>query len=233
MASVNELMREIHRLLKHRRDLREQIDRFPKQRKVFQGRITLREQEQQQAQDALKKLKMSVHEKEVTLKTHHQLVKKYEGQLREITSKKEFDALQHEIETTKKAIAEVEDQILTGMMEIDEQTAALPKFAGGLATARKELTDFEATAQERETNLRTMLQDTEAKHREAEAQVPAEILPAYQRIIKAKEHDALAPVRDRACSSCSTSLTVQNYHDLQLGQSHNCTACGRILFLPE
>src|SRR5262249_51893756 len=160
--------------------------------------------------DALKKMKMAVHEKEVSLKSSHQLVKKYEGQLREITSKKEYDALQHEIDGAKKTIAELEDQILTGMMEVDEKTAGLPKFAEAVAAAKKEAAEFEATAAQREANLRTMLQETETKYQQVEAEVPPEIKVQYQRIVKAKDHDALAAVAHRACTACSTSITIQN-----------------------
>src|SRR5437667_12663744 len=97
MASTAELMREIHRLRRFARDLKEQIDRAPVQLKAQKNRATRQEDAACDNQEAIKKLKVTVHEKEVTLKTTHGQIAKHQKQLNEAASKKEYDALQSEI----------------------------------------------------------------------------------------------------------------------------------------
>src|SRR5262245_66460591 len=90
------MLREIHRLRRHAKDLQTEIDRAPRQLALQKNKITLAEEAKTQAQEALKKLKVANHEREVSLKTTNALVAKHERQLNEATSKKEYDALKAE-----------------------------------------------------------------------------------------------------------------------------------------
>ncbi len=87
-------MREVHRLRRFARDLQEQIDRAPQQLKIQKAQGARHEDAARDNQEAIKKLKVAVHEKEVTLKTTHGQIAKHQKQLNEAASKKEYDALQ-------------------------------------------------------------------------------------------------------------------------------------------
>src|SRR5205814_8792614 len=67
------------------------------------------------------------HQDDVTLKGIADQIKKYETQLNQIMSKKEFDALQHEIAHGKEQASQLEDQILQTLTDIDDQTAQLDR----------------------------------------------------------------------------------------------------------
>ena len=69
-------------------------------------RCLQQEQSQRESQEAIKKLKVTIHEKEVETKAKQQLIYKHEGQLNAAGSKKEYDALKTEIAAEKKARAE-------------------------------------------------------------------------------------------------------------------------------
>src|SRR5262245_26021624 len=97
MPGPASLMREIHRLRRFARDLQEQIDRLPRQQKAHQAKIARQEELLKQEQEAVKRLKVAGHEKEVSLKTTHGQIARYEQQRNEATAKKEYDALQAEI----------------------------------------------------------------------------------------------------------------------------------------
>ncbi len=231
MAGPADILREIHRLRKHSRDLREQLDRLPIQRKVQQGKVTRREQELKDGQEALKKLKVSIHEKETTLKSKHQQIAKYERQRDEAGAKKEYDALQHEIATTREQIATLEEEILTALVAVEEKTVALPVLEKAVHQARDELAQFEKGAQDRQANLTAMLTEATSKLKEVEASLPANTRPQYDRVVQALGADALSAVQGRTCLACATEITAQNYNDLRQGLFFQCTACGRILYL--
>src|SRR5689334_20522616 len=96
------ILREIHRLRRFAEDLQTRIEQTPRLLKAQQGRIGRQEETLRQAQEGLKRLKVTMHEKEVSLRTALQQVTKYEKQQNEAGSKKEYDAFQHEIDGIKK-----------------------------------------------------------------------------------------------------------------------------------
>src|SRR4051812_21555284 len=93
MAGIGDVLREIHRLRKHARDLQQEIDRGPIQLKARRNVAAKAEQAAADAHADLKKLKVATHEKEVSLKAAHAQIAKYEKQQDEVTDKKQFDAL--------------------------------------------------------------------------------------------------------------------------------------------
>src|SRR2546423_13778320 len=97
MTTTAELFREIHRLRRFIQNLQEQIDRAPRQLKIQQGKVARQEELQREGQETLKKLKVTIHEKEVSLKATHTLIAKHIKQMETAEGKKEYDALQAEI----------------------------------------------------------------------------------------------------------------------------------------
>src|SRR5438067_383283 len=132
------VIREAHRLRRYAHDLQEKVNRFPLQLKAQQGKVTRQEEAQREAAETLKKLKLTVHDKEVTLKATHGQVQKYEKQLEEAAAKKEYDALQHEIAAARAKRDQLEEDILNGMGEIEERTAQLPALEKAVQDARAE-----------------------------------------------------------------------------------------------
>src|SRR5947209_7257933 len=128
MSAPGPILRELHRLLKHATDLHTRMTQMPKTLQAQQTKARRQDEVLHHAQDAIKKLKVAIHDKESQIKTERQRITKYEKQLEEITSKKEYDALKHEIAGVYEAISQLEDEILAAMEETDKQTAALPEI---------------------------------------------------------------------------------------------------------
>jgi predicted nucleic acid-binding Zn-ribbon protein len=233
MSGPVALFREIHRLRRFAQELKEQMDRLPRQLKAQQAKVTRQEEVFKEAQEVIKKLKVAVHEKEVLLRTTHNQIAKHQKQLNEATSKKEYDALQAEISSDRQKCLQLEDEILTGMGEGEEKTAQLPELEKAVRQAKDEYTRFEQGLGERQASLQQQHNDTLAQLKEVEAQVPDRIREQYNRIVNSKGADAMAAVRDRTCSACNSEITAQNYHDVQQQHFVVCKSCGRILYLPE
>src|SRR5947209_18934198 len=149
MPGIGETFGEIHRLRRFARDLQQEIDRGPiqlKARRNFAAKIA---EAHRTAQDELKKLKVSVHEKEGSLKAAHTQIAKYEKQLDDVTDKKQYDALKHEIASAQAKARALEDEILEGMSETEERTAKLPEFEKSAAKANDDVAAFEREQAER------------------------------------------------------------------------------------
>jgi uncharacterized protein len=233
MAGPATILREIHRLRRHARDLQSEIERGPRLQRAQQTKVTKQEEAVREAHDALKRLKMVSHEKEGQLKATLQQISKHERQLNEAGSKKEYDALKTEIAADKKKCQGLEDEILGCMAEIEERTAQLPELEKGVQQAKTEYADYEKNFQSRSTALSEQLNQAFRGIKEVESTLPADIRPQYDRLVTARGEDAMAPVEHRTCMACYTEITAQSYNDLMLSQFVLCKSCGRALYLPD
>jgi uncharacterized protein len=233
MAGSIAILRELHRLRRHIAGLQEEINRVPLKIRAQQAKLTRQEDELKVARDALNHTKVTIHQNEVTLKQTHQQMAKYEGQLRDISSKKEYDALQHEIANEKTKCGGLEDAILEGMTKAEEQAARIPELEKALKTGKDELARFETMSKERVVTMTEELQRTQGQLKEVETTLPMDIRPTYERLVASMGEGALSLSKKNTCSACNSALTEQQGHDLLAGRLVLCKSCGRIVYLAD
>lgn len=232
MAGPAAILRELHHLRRHARDLQTEIERGPRSLKAHEAKIARQEEALHEAQDRVKHLKVQTHEKEVTLKGKNQQIVKHEQQLNQATSKKEYDALKAEIASERKECQTLEDEILEVMGQTEEATARLPEAERAVQALRQEIPKIKDEVQTRRNGLIETLDEVNKKVQELEAGLPADVRIQYDRLVAAKGDDALAMVQGRTCVACYTEITAQSYNDLLQEQFVPCKNCGRILYLP-
>ncbi len=233
MAGPATILREIHRLKRHVTDLQSEIERAPRLLKTQQARVARQEELAREAQESLKRLKVTYHEKEVLLKTNLQQITKHEKQLNEAGSKKEYDVLKAEILADRKKGGDVENEMLDILEQLETKTAQLPEADKAIQRAKAEYVDFEKSAQGREAGLKEQLDQARKDLAEVEAKLPSDVRPHYERLVASRGEDAMAAVHNRTCMACYTEITAQSYNDLMLSQFVLCKSCGRVLYLPE
>jgi predicted nucleic acid-binding Zn-ribbon protein len=233
MSGPAAILREIHRLRRHARDLKNELDRGPRTLGLQQAKIAKQDEVYREAQETIKRLKVTTHEKEGSLRAKNQQIVKHQKQLNEATGKKEYDALQQEIAGEKKACLELEDDILNDMAATEEMTAQLPQLEEAAKRAKEELARFEKEHQARLASLTEQLNQVTQQLKEVEATLPEDIRPSYDRLIGARGDDALSMVQERICLTCNTEITAQNRNDLLRNLFVLCKSCGRMLYLPE
>jgi predicted nucleic acid-binding Zn-ribbon protein len=227
------ILRELHRLHRHAEDLRTQINRGPQTIKAHQEKTSKHEELLQQAQESIKKLKVTLHEKEVNLKAQHQVIAKHEKQLNEATSRKEYDTLRAEIESDKKVCSKIEDEILDVMGEIETRSVQIPEYEKAIKKAKEDTARVISDIQTRRNEFTDRLNEALKSIHEVEASLPEDVRALYDRLVAAKGDSAMAAVQDRTCSACYTEITAQNQNDLMQERLVLCKNCGRILYLPE
>jgi predicted nucleic acid-binding Zn-ribbon protein len=230
---VPPILKELHRLRRHLRNLQAEIDRGPQELAIQQQRLAAAEQAHKDAYETIKRLKVRQKEDEVTLKQTEQQLAKFQADLNTAGSKKEFDAKQHEIEMAQARKGALEDGILTTISEIEERTADLPNAEKRWADARAEFEQFQQDAKER---LERMTADQAASRQtlaETEAKLPADVRAQYDRLVKKFGPDALAGVTGRTCSQCRMSITEQQRNNLLGGGFVCCPQCARGLYLAD
>ncbi len=231
MPSNVQILRELHRLHKLIRNLNEQIAEGPSVLAAEQARLTKAESNVQEAKDGLKHLKVSIHEKETSLKATYQQIAKYEKQRDTAESKKELDAFEHEIKHNRDKVTQLEEEIFSGLTEVDERTAQIPVLEKELTQVKAESASFQKEADERLQRLTRELERAKTELAETETTLPEEYRSHYQRMIIGHGADALAAVENKTCSFCYGSLTMQHLRELEAGRFTTCKSCGRILYV--
>jgi len=211
MPTPAAIFREIHRLRRYIRELDGRTDQGPRLRKAQEDKL--------------------IHQKEVSIRSTQDQIKKYEKQLRELNSnKKEYDALTAEIAQAKAAISRLEDETLDLMAKSEEQAAKLPELETALKKAKDDYARFDhdfAANLQRYADEKTRAQ---AELQAQEAALPDDFRPLYNRGVAAKGADALSGVQNGVCSACYTEVTPQMASELRRGSFLMCKSCGRILY---
>jgi len=226
-------LKEMHILQLRIRDIRARIEQAPKQLRRFQTRVENRQKELNDWLEAIKHLKVTIREKEVSIKTNEEKIAKYAKQRNEATTKKEYDAFGVEITSQKQANTKIEDEILEMMSAVEEKTAQIPTHEKALKDAQEELkkASEELAAQRPEWDKR--LAEAQASLKELESQLVSDQKVIYDRLTKAYGADALAPVTDGNCAGCNVALTPQGRQNLDNGLITTCKNCGRLVYPAE
>jgi predicted nucleic acid-binding Zn-ribbon protein len=233
MPGPGPILREIHRLRRHIKDLEGKIENGPRQLKAQQNKIAKDDDNLKKAHEALKQSKVNIHDKEVSIKATEAEIQKYEQQLSQITTKKEYDTLRAEIASAKGRIAKIEDQILDLMLVSDEKARAIPEAEAAVKKAKDDVAQFERDLGERLTRFKGEKEQAQEELKKIEATMPEDIKPVYDRLIASKFEDCIAAVEGGTCSACYTGTTPQMANDLRRGAFVLCKTCGRMLYAPE
>lgn len=225
------ILRELHRLRRHIKELELRGEQAPRAVKAHQNRVALQEQAVVQAQDALKQVKMHIHEKEVSIKATQQQIEKYKKQRDDVKSRKEYDTLNVEITHSEAHIRKIEDEILELMALGETKAAEIPQAEQALAKVKADLARAEQDQQDVLKRHGEEKARAQEELRAIEATLSEDVRAIYQRLINAKGVDALSGVRVKTCSSCYTEITPQMSSELQREQFVICKNCGRMLYL--
>ncbi len=160
-------------------------------------------------------------------------LKKYQTQLYDVTSNKEYDAITKEIETKSKEIEDGETSILEHLQTKENNQNLFDEFD-------QELTRLKSELKIQEKELGALIKATEKEvlklnHQREKLVVRLKkpTLSRYERIKNAKSGVAVVPIKRDACGGCFKAIPPQKIVEVSnLEQLIQCDVCGRIL-VPE
>lgn len=157
---------------------------------------------------------------------------KFKGQLSEVKTNREYQAMQHEIATAQTDLGAAEEKVLERMLEADviaaEQKmaeATLGKEQKGVESEKKALAD-ELVATERALEAALATRDDLVRHTE-----PA-LLDLFQQVARQRKGIAISiATRDGTCSVCHVRLRPPVFQKVRHNESIvQCEICQRILY---
>jgi len=232
MSVTAAALRALHRIHQQLSELRDRLERGPKQVRTREANVAQLEAKLNEARERVKQTQMAVDRKQLDLKSGEQKVIDLRVKLNACSSNREYQALLEQIAAAEMAGSVLSDEILEGLEKIDQMGGAVKEADKNLATGKQELTKARENVAASSTTIRADVARLEAELTEAEKALPADIKGDYQRVVRSKGADSLASADDGVCTGCGQQITLNMQNELKLSKVVFCRSCGRLLYLP-
>ncbi len=172
------------------------------------------------------KIETSIQQRKIKLEQANSVL--YGGK---VVNPKELIDLQAEIESHKKAIVQMEDEL---MNSLDQQEKTKEQQKSTLYQLEKSQADFDSLQikllNENDINLKN-LDRLKVERQVALSQISTEMLSIYEGIRQKKKGIAVSLISEQSCSACGHELTPSEIQTARTspGLSY-CSSCGRILY---
>jgi predicted nucleic acid-binding Zn-ribbon protein len=233
MTVTAAVLRELHRIHLQLSELRSRLQRGPRQVQAAEANVHKVEQDLASAKEAVKRARMSADQKELQLREREGRIIDLRAKLNACSTNREYQTILEQIAADEQANSVLSDEILELFDKIHELQASVAriveqkdKLEQELAAVRGRVDDARATLELDVARLAGELSVVEAK-------LPADFRRDYDRIVKARGPEALAPLDGEYCGGCYQSVTPQTINEVKMSKPVFCKSCGCILYLPE
>jgi predicted nucleic acid-binding Zn-ribbon protein len=233
MSVTAAALRELHRIHQQLADLRDRLERGPKQVRAREANVVQLEARLSETRDRAKQTQMAVDRKQLDLKSGEQKIVDLRVKLNACSSNREYQALLEQIASAEMAGSVLSDEILEGLEKLDQLAAQVKEAEKNLAAGKQELDKARRNIEDSAATIRTDVARLESELAQAEMALPADFKADYQRVVRSKGADSLAVVDDGVCMGCGQQITLNMQNELKLSRLVFCKACGRLLYLPS
>ncbi len=233
MSVTAGVLRELHRIHRQLSDLRERLERGPKQIRAREANVARFEAELAQLKGDVKAARVATDQRQLLLKSGESKIRDLKAKLNAASSNREYQALKDQIAADEMANSVLADEILEAMEKIDGFGPAVAEAEQNLAKGREELVKSQGQVRDQQGTLMGDVARLEAELKTVEATLPTDFRDAYHRIVHSKGSDAMAQVDGEVCGGCHHRLTANVFSSLLMGKIVACQSCGRLLYLPE
>lgn len=184
------------------------------------------------AKQRLKASQEARREQEKEAATYQSRLSKFKDQLSAVKTNREYQAMQHEIETAQKDLGVVEEKVIERMVEADALAADVKKAEQALAVQQKEVEAEKKTLAEELSTVEAALKDAAAKRTQRITALPPQLVALFEQVSRARKGLAIAvATRDGTCSACHVRLRPQVFQEVRRNdQIIQCASCNRILY---
>ena len=211
-------------------DLRSEEDALPQQKLDLESQlheIETRVKAHKQESLDLAKLRK---EKEIDLESIGGKKGKFQGQLYQVKSNREYDALQHEITGLDGQISKLEDEVLEILERAERTTAARVEEERALKAATEQVKAGHAALDKKARDLGQAIAAKTDERQKLVSGVDSALLTRYERIRENKDGLAVTLVKNGACGGCFRRIPPQEMQILRRSDRVNsCEGCGRII----
>jgi uncharacterized protein len=230
MSDLTSGLRQLHRIHSEIQRVRTELERGPRQSRAKRRVVENKAAEIDQLRQRLLQTRKSADEKGLQLKSNEAKLHSLQVKLNQATSNREFDAIKGQMDADRMANSVLEDEILEALEKVDGLKSSIEAAEKEKAELEAEANRFTSQVASMEGDLKAELARLESSLAVAEKIIPAGLMADYKRLVQGHGATALAPIENKACSSCMTTVTTQQSIDLRSGRFTFCRSCGRMLY---
>jgi predicted nucleic acid-binding Zn-ribbon protein len=161
-------------------------------------------------------------------------LKKYQAQLMAVKNSREYGAMLNEIDQVKRALKEVEDEVVGQMETIESSRQDLSEREARLPQETEEHEITLSGWRETQKQIDAEIAAIEAETKAIEQTFPPKKLAEFFRLFERKGGHAVVRAIGGSCSACHVRLRPALYQALRAsGEIVTCDSCKRILYYEE
>src|SRR5687767_7865327 len=157
---------------------------------------------------------------------------KFKDQLSAVKTNREYQAMQHEIETAQKDLGGAEEKVLERMLEADELAAQVKQVEAQRAATKKSIEAEKARMAQELTAVERALNEASSARDALVATMAGPTLALFEQVSRARKGVALCEAtRDGLCSQCHVRLRPSVFQQVRANDGIvQCDSCRRILY---
>ena len=233
MHTTTDALRELHRVHQQLGDLRERLQKGPKQIRAREANLARLEEELKAIQDQVKAARMASDQKELQLKAGEAKIEDFKAKLNACKTNREYQAFREQIAADEMTNSVLSDEILECLEKVDTLQEDISAAEARMTKAKDELARTREAVPREQSLIEGDLSRLERELQSAETTLPGDVRHNYDRMIQSKGADGMAQVNGEICGGCYQSITPNMNNSLMLGHIIFCGNCGRLLYLPE
>jgi predicted nucleic acid-binding Zn-ribbon protein len=199
------------------------------------------EKELQETSNALKDFEKELTEQtllhkklDMELATLNQELGKFQKQMRDIKTNKEYDALTNEIVNRKLKISSTEEEILKILTNIDDLKEKIKQYKQKLEEIEKYSTAQLAYLKKELNSIEDKIKIKKGERKNVTVRIDKRLLSTYERVKKGRGDQVVVTIKKRACGGCFKAIPPQKIQEIRKeDRIFTCENCGRILIWTE
>lgn len=210
------------------------LESIPQELKNMDDAFEEKKSSLKKLENALKALQMKRKEKEMDLEVKEGSIKKFQTQLYQVKTNKEYAALEGEIARTKADNSLIEEEILKIFDQMDAENQKIAKEKEFLKVEEGKLAQQKKKCEEEIGRIKAEAEGLNAQRTLLAGKIERTVLAKYNRIVKSKDGLAVVPVASDSCQGCFRILPPQVIHEIRTKKELICCgSCARILYIEE
>lgn len=233
MTDVRNKLQQLQKVLSEKYQIEKEINEAPKQLNTLEGLLERLRKEYLEKNTIYEENKEKVSALEVELREAEKLREDGEKGMDNITSHREYEALDKQISEAKAKEEEIRKELDKQKKTLSELNEELKTSETMIKAQEDELNSSKTSIDKQMNKYKSQLEKLSKKEEDATEGINSEIVYKFQRIIQ-RNSEGIVAVKNGVCEGCHTILPAQFANEVREGDEILfCPYCSRILFYEE
>ncbi|MCF7938347.1 MAG: nucleic acid-binding protein [Spirochaetales bacterium] len=234
MEDVFTTLRSLQDILSKKYEIQNEIEEIPKALSTKSELLNRLKKSYIEKNEQYEELKKRIASLRIRLSDAEQLREKYERQMDDIKTQREYEALDKEISDATEKEQQLRKELQKEEKNLEEMTHTLQRDEGLIDQQENELEEENEKVRQETSAKEQLLRDLEEEEKALTPGLDDEIRFKFERIIKSKAGVGIVPIQGDVCTGCHMMLPAQFVNRVRAGRGIEfCPYCSRILYYQD